>query len=101
MDRCHGYEQVIGIAWRKHDVWVGWRGPGTMSTRKNVKVSNHNHQIKTRTNQSMSNYLDQLREQARLKQLGVKELNQKQQSGFYGLPSVYDYINRNTEDTKK
>ncbi len=49
----------------------------------------------------MSNYLDQLREQARLKQLGVKELNQKQQSGFYGLPSVYDYINRNTEDTKK
>ena len=49
----------------------------------------------------MSNYLDQLREQARLKQLGVKEPKKQQQSGLYGLPSLYDYINRNTEDTKK
>ena len=48
-----------------------------------------------------TNYPDQLRQQVRLKHLGVKELNQKQQSGIYAVPSVYDYIIWNTEDTKK
>ena len=45
----------------------------------------------------MSNYLDQLREKVRLKQMGVKE-PKKQPSG---LPSIYDHINTNTEDSKK
>ena len=98
MDRCHGYEQVIGIAWRKHDVWGGWRGPGTMSTRKTAKVSNHNHQLTIKTNLSISNYLDQLREQVRLKHLGVKESKQQQQSG---LSYIYDYIKPNTKDSKE
>ena len=49
----------------------------------------------------MSNYLDQLREQVRLKQLGVKEQEKQQQSGLYGLPSLYDYIKPNTKDAKK
>jgi hypothetical protein len=53
------------------------------------------------TEKAKTNHLNKLREQVRLKHLGVKELNQKQQSGFYGLPSVYDYINTNTEETKK
>ena len=52
-------------------------------------------------NLSMSNYLDQLREQVRLKQLGVKEQKKPQQSGLYGLPSVYDYINTDTKDSKE
>ena len=98
---CLGYELVLGIGWKKLDVWDIWPGSGTMNMRKTEKVFNHNHQITIRTNLSMSNYLDQLREQARLKQLGVKEPKKQQQSGLYGLPSLYDYINRNTEDTKK
>ena len=101
MAPCLGYELVLGIGWKKHGEWVGWRGPGMTNTKKTEKVFNHNHQITIRTNLSMSNYLDQLREQARLKQLGVKEPKKQQQSGLYGLPSLYDYINRNTEDTKK
>ena len=101
MDRCHGYEQVIGIAWRKHDEWVGWRGPGMTNTKKNVKVFTHNHQLTIKTNLSMSNYLDQLREQVRLKQLGVKEPKKQQQSGLVGLPSLYDYIKPNTKDSTK
>jgi len=46
-------------------------------------------------------YLDQLHEQVRLKQLGVKEQKKQQQSGLYGLPSLYDYIKPNTKDAKK
>ena len=44
-----------------------------------------------------NNYLDQLREQVRLKQLGIKE--QKKQPS--GLPSIYDHIKTNTKDSKK
>ena len=43
-------------------------------------------------------YLDQLREQARLKQLGVKEQKKQQQSG---LLSLLDLIDTNTKDAKK
>ena len=47
----------------------------------------------------MQTYLDQLREQVRLKQLGLKEqMNQQQQRG---LPSIYDHININQKDSKK
>ena len=94
---CHGYEQVLDTGWRKRDVWDGWRGFGMTSTKKSGKVFNHNHQQIIKTNLSMSNYLDQLREQVRLKQLGVKE-PQKQSSG---LPSIYDYIDTSTKDSKK
>ena len=97
MDRCHGYELVLGIGWRKHDVWVGWPGFGTMSMRKTVKVSNHNHPQIIKTNLSMSNYLDQLREQVRLKRLGVKEQIKRPS----GLPSLLDLIDTNTKDSKK
>ena len=44
MDLCHGYAQVIGIAWKKPDAWGGLPGFGTTSTRRTVKVFNHNHQ---------------------------------------------------------
>jgi len=60
-----------------------------------------NYQLIIKTNLSMSNYLDQLREQVRLKQLGIKEPKKQQQSGLYGLPSVYDYIKPNTKDKRK
>tara|TARA_B100002052_G_C15330882_1_gene354042 strand:- start:93 stop:251 length:159 start_codon:yes stop_codon:yes gene_type:complete len=43
-------------------------------------------------------YLDQLRQQVRLKQLGVKELKKQQQSG---LLSLLDLINTNPKDAKK
>ena len=46
-------------------------------------------------------YVSQLREQAKLKQLGVKEQKKQQQSGLVGLPSLYDYIKPNTKDAKK
>ena len=101
MDRCLGYEQVIGIAWRKLGVEAGWLGSGMTNTKKSAKVFNHNHQLTISTNISMSNYLDQLREQVRLKQLGVKEPKKQQSSGPYGLPSLYDYIKPNTKDAKK
>ena len=60
-----------------------------------------NYQLIIKTNLSMSNYLDQLREQVRLKQLGIKEPKKQQQSGLYGLPSLHDYIKPNTKDAKK
>ena len=60
-----------------------------------------NYQLIIKTNLSMSNYLDQLREQVRLKQLGIKEPKKQQQSGLYGLPSLYDYIKPNTKDSTK
>ena len=69
--------------------------------KKNAKAFNHNHQLTIKTNLSMSNYLDQLREQVRLKQLAVREQNQQRQSDRYGLPSVYDYIKLNTKDSTK
>lgn len=47
----------------------------------------------------MQTYLDQLREQVRLKQLGLKEQNKPQQQ--CGLPSIYDHINTNQKDSKK
>lgn len=56
---------------------------------------------KIKTNLSMSNYLDQLREQVRLKQLGLKEQKQQQPPGLPGLSSVYDYININIKGSKK
>ena len=95
---CLGYELVLGIGWKKLDVEAGWPGFGTMNMRKTEKVFNHNHQITTRTNQSMSNYLDQLREQVRLKQLGVKEPKKQQQSG---LLSLLDLIDTNPKDANK
>ena len=49
----------------------------------------------------MSNYLDQLREEVRLKRLGVKEQNKQKQYGLIGLPSIYDHIDTNTKDTSK
>ena len=97
MDRCHGYELVLGTGWKRPDVWDEWLGPGMTNMSKTERVFNHNHQLTIKTNLSMSNYLDQLREQVRLKQLGVKE-PQKQSSG---LPSIYDYIDTNTKDSKK
>ena len=60
-----------------------------------------NHQITTRTNQSMSNYLDQLREQVTLKHMGVKDQKKQQPSALFGLPSIYDYITPNTKDSKE
>ena len=45
----------------------------------------------------MQTYLDQLREQLRLKLLGVKE--QKKQPS--GLPSLLDIIDTNTKDSKQ
>lgn len=90
-DRCHGYELVLGIGWRKHDVWVGWPGFGTMSIRKTEKVFNHNYKQPKNNNLKMQTYLDQLPEQVRLKQLGLKE--QKKQPS--GLPSIYDHIDTN------
>ena len=45
----------------------------------------------------MSNYLDQLREKVRLKQMGVKE-PKKQPSG---LPSLIDLLDTNTKDSKE
>ena len=47
----------------------------------------------------MQTYLDQLREQVRLKQLGLKEQNKPQQQR--GLPSLLDLIDKNTKDSKK
>ena len=44
-------------------------------------------------------YVDQLREQVRLKQLGLKEQNKPQQQR--GLPSLLDLIDKNTKDSKK
>ena len=49
----------------------------------------------------MSIYLDQLREQVRLKQMGVKEQKKRQPSDLYGLPSIYDHINTNAKDAKE
>ena len=72
-----------------------------MNMRKTEKVFNHNYQLTIKTNLSMSNYLDQLREQVRLKQLGVKEPKKQKQSGLYGLPSIYDHIDTNTKDKSK
>ena len=46
----------------------------------------------------MQTYLDQLREQVRLKQLGLKEQKNQQQRG---LPSLLDLIDKNTKDSKK
>ena len=43
-------------------------------------------------------YLDQLREQAKLKQLGVKEQKKQQSSG---LLSLLDLLDTNTKDSKK
>ena len=98
---CLGYELVLGIGWKKLDVWDIWPGSGTMNMRKTEMVFNHNHQITTRTNQSMSNYLDQLREQVTLKHMGVKEQKKQQPSALFGLPSIYDYITPNTKDSKE
>ena len=97
MDRCHGYELVLGIGWKRPGVWVGWSGFGTMSMSKIEKVFNHNHPQIIKTNLSMSNYLDQLREQVRLKRLGVKEQIKRPS----GLPSLLDLIDTNTKDSKK
>ena len=52
-------------------------------------------------NKVSNSYLDQLREQVRLKRLGVKEPKKQQQSGLVGLPSLYDYIDTNTMDKSK
>ena len=98
MDRCHDYELVLGIGWRKHDVWVGWPGFGTMSMSKIEKVFNHNYKQPKNNNLKMQTYLDQLREQVRLKQLGLKEQKNQQQRG---LPSLLDLIDKNTKDSKK
>ena len=92
---CHGYEQVLDTGWRKRDVWDGWRGFGMTSTKKSGKVFNHNQPKNNKF--QMQTYLDQLREQVRLKRLGVKE--QKKQPS--GLPSIYDYIDTSTKDSKK
>ena len=98
MDRCHGYELVLGIGWKRPGVWVGWPGFGTMSMSKIEKVFNHNYKQPKNNNLKMQTYLDQLREQVRLKQLGLKEQKNQQQRG---LPSIYDHINTNTKDSKK
>ena len=45
----------------------------------------------------MQTYLDQLREQVRLKRLGVKEQTKRPS----GLPSIYDHIDTNPKDSKK
>ena len=97
MDRCHGYELVLGIGWKRLDVWVGWPGSGMTSMSKIEKESSLNHQQIIKTNLSMSNYLDQLREQVRLKRLGVKEQIKRPS----GLPSLLDLIDTNTKDSKK
>ena len=53
----------------------------------------------TKTNNlKMQTYLDQLREQVRLKQLGLKEQKNQQQRG---LPSIYDHLKTNQKDSKK
>ena len=46
----------------------------------------------------MQTYLEQLREEVRLKQLGLKEQKNQQQRG---QPSIYDHINTNAKDSKK
>lgn len=66
--------------------------------KKNTQAFNYNHQLTIKTNLSMSNYLDQLREQVRLKQLGVKESKKQQQSG---LPSLLELLDTNAKDSKK
>ena len=68
------------------------------SIKQNAKAFNHKHQITTRMNLSMSNYLDQVREQVRHKQLGVKEPKKQKQSG---LLSLLDLIDTNPKDAKK
>lgn len=68
------------------------------NTKETAKVFNHNHQLTNKTNLSMSNYLDQLRDQVRLKQLGVKEQKKQQSSG---LLSLLDLIDTNPKDAKK
>ena len=68
-----------------------------MSMRRTVKVFNHNHKQPKINKFKMQTYLDQLREQVRLKNLGVKE--QKKQPS--GLPSLLDLIDTNTKDSKK
>ena len=98
MDRCHGYELVLGIGWKRLGVWVGWSGFGTMSMSKIEKVFNHNYKQPKNNNLKMQTYLDQLREQVRLKQLGLKEQKNQQQRG---LPSLLDLIDKNTKDSKK
>ena len=95
---CYAYEQVIGIAWWKPEVEAGWLVSGMTNTRKTAKVFNHNHQLTIKTNLSMSNYLDQLREEVRLKRLGVKEPKKQKQSG---LLSLLDLIDTNPTDAKK
>ena len=97
MDRCHDYELVLGNGWKRPGVWVGWPGFGTMSMSKIEKVFNHNYKQPKNNNLKMQIYLDQLREQVRLKQLGLKE--QKKQPS--GLPLIYDYIDTNPKDSKK
>ena len=96
--QCNGYEPVLGIGWRRLVVWDGWLGPVMTNISKTEMVFNHNHQITIKTNLSMSNYLDQLREQVRLKILIFKEQKKLQQPG---LSSIYDHINTQTQDSKK
>ena len=53
--RCHVYELVLGIGWKKLDVEAGWLGSGTMNMRKTEKVFNHNHQLKATKKQQVLN----------------------------------------------
>lgn len=67
------------------------------SMRKNGKVFNHNHKQPKNNKFKMQTYLNQLREQVRLKRMGVKEQTKRPS----GLPSLLDVIDTNTKDTKK
>jgi hypothetical protein len=64
---------------------------------ENTSLLTPMHNFKSNNN----NYLDQLREQVRLMQLGIKEQKKRQPTDLYGLPSIYDHINTNTKDSKK
>ena len=46
MDPCPAYVLVKGIELKKLDVWDGWRGLGTINTKKNAKEFNLNNQNK-------------------------------------------------------
>ena len=51
--------------------WMAWTWH--VEYEEERKGFNHNHHLNTKTNQSMSYYLDQLREEVRLKILGLNE----------------------------
>ena len=67
------------------------------NTKKNEKEFNLNHQQQIRRNLLLLNYLDQIREQERIKQIGVKKQKQQQPD----LLLLHDLLDINYNDKKQ